>query len=99
MKKTMTKKKVKPVVTDDGLWDDRHDMIHKILRSVGNRKKFRRDLEDSIDSCRGSNAQKEEAREIINGYDIGGQKKWNRGFVAIHALLEKMTGIKFGGQP
>ena len=95
MKKTMTKKKVKPVVTDDGCQNDRQDMIHNILRSVGNRKKFRRDLEGSIATCRGSNAQKEEAREIINGYDTVGQEEWDRGFVTIHALLEKMTGVKF----
>ena len=94
------KKKVKKGVaaTNDLFWNDRRDMIHKILRSVGNRKKFKRSLESDIASCRGTPAQKEKAMEILNGFDSEGQKEWDRGFITIHALLKEMTGVKFGGQ-
>ena len=88
------KKKVKKSF-DDGMGNDRHDMIHNILRSVGNGEKFRRDLESNIVACRGTKAQKDKAMEIVQDPDIQGQKEWNRAFVTIHALLEKMTGVKF----
>jgi hypothetical protein len=95
MKKTMTKKKA----DTDPFGAYRRKAITEALQSVHGRKRFTESLRDDIEHCRGSNAQKKEAREILEEADemvmYAGQDEWDRGRMTITTMLERMTGVKF----